>query len=185
MKYLILLGDGMADLPIPELNMQTPLQSACKPNMDRLVKKSVCGMVKTIPGGMEPGSGPANMSVMGYDPNVFYTGRSPLEALSLGLDMAPDDMIFRCNLVSLSGDETSDEYEGLKMLDYSSGEITTAESTELMLSVEKELSSADLHFFPREKLPSYHDLEARPRHDRSHSAARHYRTEYPRIHAVR
>lgn len=148
MKYLILLGDGMADLPIPELSMQTPLKSADKPNMDRLVGASVCGMVKTIPDGMEPGSGPANMSVMGYDPNVFYTGRSPLEALSLGLDMAPTDMIFRCNLVSLSQGAGSEEYEGMKMLDYSSGEISTEESTELIRSLEKELSLADLHFYP-------------------------------------
>jgi len=148
MKYLILLGDGMADLPIPELSMQTPLKSADKPNMDRLVGDSVCGMVKTIPDGMEPGSGPANMSVMGYDPNVFYTGRSPLEALSLGLDMAPTDMVFRCNLVSLSQGAGSEEYEGMKMLDYSSGEISTEESTELIRSLEKELSSADLHFYP-------------------------------------
>ena len=148
MKYLILLGDGMADLPIPELTMQTPLQSARKPNMDRLVRKSVCGMVKTIPDGMEPGSGPANMSVMGYDPNTYYTGRSPLEALSLGLDMSPDDMVFRCNLVSLSKDTDSDEYEEMTMLDYSSGEISTAESTELIRALEKALSSDDLHFYP-------------------------------------
>lgn len=147
MKYLILLGDGMADLPIPELSMQTPLQSALKPNMDRLVRTSLCGMVKTIPDGMEPGSGPANMSVMGYDPNTYYTGRSPLEALSLGLDMAPTDMIFRCNLVSLSRGG-SGEYEDMTMLDYSSGEISTAESSELIGTLEKELSAEDLHFFP-------------------------------------
>jgi len=148
MKFLIILGDGMADLPVPELSDKTPLQYADKPTMNHLVRKSMCGMVQTIPAGMEPGSGPANMSVMGYDPNVYYTGRSPLEALSLGIQMAPTDMVFRCNLVSLSRGDAADAYEDMTMLDYSSGEITTAESTELIAAVERELSSDDLHFFP-------------------------------------
>src|SRR5665647_2593326 len=125
MKYFILLGDGMADLPILELSGMTPLQYASKPNIDRLARSAVCGMVQTIPEGMEPGSGPANMSVMGYDPNVYYTGRSPLEALSLGIEMTPTDMVFRCNLVSLSKPEelsakSSVKYEDMIMLDYSS-----------------------------------------------------------------
>lgn len=149
MKYFILLGDGMADLPIPELSGMTPLQYASKPNIDRLAQSAVCGMVQTIPEGMEPGSGPANMSVMGYDPNVYYTGRSPLEALSLGIKMTPTDMVFRCNLVSLSHTGTASiDYEAMTMLDYSSGEISTEESSELIASIEKSLSSDDLHFFP-------------------------------------
>ena len=149
MKYFILLGDGMADLPISDLSGMTPLQYARKPNMNHLAHTARCGMVQTIPQGMEPGSGPANMSVMGYDPNVYYTGRSPLEALSLGIDMAPTDMVFRCNLVSLSkSDSGSDNYDDMIMLDYSSGEISTEESSELIAAVEKSLSSDDLHFFP-------------------------------------
>lgn len=159
MKYFILLGDGMADLPIAELSGMTPLQAARKPNIDQLAGLSTCGMVQTIPEGMEPGSGPANMSVMGYDPNVYYTGRSPLEALSLGIEMAPTDMVFRCNLVSLSrpdGSDTDDgdtdhgdtDYGDLTMLDYSSGEISTEESSELIAAIEAALSSSDLNFFP-------------------------------------
>lgn len=149
MKYFILLGDGMADLPILELSQMTPLQYASKPNIDRLAQSAVCGMVQTIPEGMEPGSGPANMSVMGYDPNVYYTGRSPLEALSLGIEMTPTDMVFRCNLVSLSQSDTASiNYEDMTMLDYSSGEISTEESSELIAAIEEFLSSDDLHFFP-------------------------------------
>jgi len=149
MKYFILLGDGMADLPIPELSGKTPLAYARKPNIDNLAQNAVCGMVQTIPEGMEPGSGPANMSVMGYDPNVYYTGRSPLEALSLGLQMNPTDMVFRCNLVSLSPSaDPLDDYEDMTMLDYSSGEISTEESAAIISTIEKSLSSEDLHFFP-------------------------------------
>ncbi len=149
MKYFILLGDGMADLPIPEISGMTPLQYAHKPNINHLAQKSTCGMVQTIPEGMEPGSGPANMSVMGYDPAVYYTGRSPLEALSLGIEMSRSDMIFRCNLVSLTQpDASGSAYEDSVMLDYSAGEITTAESFELMKAIEAELAAEDLHFFP-------------------------------------
>ena len=139
----------MADLPILELSGMTPLQYASKPNIDLLAQSAVCGMVQTIPEGMEPGSGPANMSVMGYDPNVYYTGRSPLEALSLGIEMTPTDMVFRCNLVSLSQtNSASIDYEDMTMLDYSSGEISTEESSELIAAIEESLSSDDLHFFP-------------------------------------
>jgi len=149
MKYFILLGDGMADLPISDLSGMTPLQYAKKPNINSLAQNAACGMVQTIPAGMEPGSGPANMSVMGYDPDIYYTGRSPLEALSLGIEMAPTDMVFRCNLVSLSNtDASSVNYENMIMLDYSSGEISTEEAAELINSIENSLSSKDLHFFP-------------------------------------
>lgn len=145
MKYFILLGDGMADRPIPELSGQTPLEAAATPYMDQLACKSVCGMVQTVPEGVEPGSGPANMSVMGYDPRVYYTGRSPLEALSLGIRMRSTDMAFRCNLVSLDGN--GDTYEELTMLDYSAGEISTEEAAALIKSIEETLSEEDLHFF--------------------------------------
>lgn len=147
MKFFILLGDGMADLPISELKKKTPLGYAHKPNMDKLATKSFCGMVKTIPDGMEPGSGPANMAVMGYDPGEFYTGRSPLEAVSLGLDVKSDDMVYRCNLVSLTLAHGA-PYESAKMLDYSSGEITTEESRQLIQSIEERLGKEGMHFFP-------------------------------------
>ena len=135
----------MADLPIPILSDMTPMEAAKKRKMDDISRSSLCGMVNTIPEGVEPGSGPANMSVMGYDPRVFYTGRSPLEALSLGVEMHPADMVFRLNFVSLAGQ--SEVYDDLLMLDYSSGEITTAESTELMNSIREAFASDDLHFY--------------------------------------
>jgi len=149
MKYFILLGDGMADLPIQELLGYTPLQQAYKPNINSLAPQSECGLVRTIPDNMEPGSGPANMSVMGYPPEKYYTGRSPLEALSLGIQMAPDDMVFRCNLVSLSGNpDELGGYEKLTMKDYSAGEISTLEASKLIDALATELTDSDLHFYP-------------------------------------
>ena len=97
-----MLCDGMADEPLEELGGRTPLEAAVTPNMDRLAKVSEIGMVRTVPEGMAPGSDTANLSVIGYDPKRYYTGRSPLEALSIGVDMAPDDVSFRCNVVTLS-----------------------------------------------------------------------------------
>ncbi|NLW89183.1 MAG: cofactor-independent phosphoglycerate mutase [Clostridiaceae bacterium] len=146
MKYFVLLGDGMADLPVPELHDKTPLQAASIPNADRLAARSLCGMVQTIPAGMEPGSGPANMAVMGYDPARYYTGRSPIEAVSLGIDMQPEDIIFRCNLVTLTRDGNSD-YKDCRMTDYSAGEITTGEAAELIATLEAGLSSETVHFY--------------------------------------
>jgi 2,3-bisphosphoglycerate-independent phosphoglycerate mutase len=146
MKYFVLLGDGMADRPVPELHDKTPLQAASIPNADRLAARSLCGMVQTIPDGMEPGSGPANMAVMGYDPARYYTGRSPIEAVSLGIDMQPEDVVFRCNLVTLSRNGNS-EYKDRQMADYSAGEITTAEAAELIATLEAGLSSETVHFY--------------------------------------
>lgn len=146
MKYFILLCDGMADLPVPQFSGKTPMEMATKPTMDFLSKVSLTGTVQTVPEGVEPGSGPANMSVMGYDPRRFYTGRSPLEALSLGIDMSDTDMIFRMNLVSL--DRQGSEYDDASMLDYSSGEISTAEAKELVLSLRNLLEKEDIHLFP-------------------------------------
>jgi len=137
----------MADLPIPELGGKTPLQAATTPIADSLAATSLCGMVQTVPEGMEPGSGPANMSVMGYDPIKFYTGRSPLEAVNLGIQMNPDDIVFRCNLVSLQKPLNDSRYEECSMLDYSSGEISTAESSELIHDLGKALSSDKIRFF--------------------------------------
>ncbi|MFA7637227.1 MAG: cofactor-independent phosphoglycerate mutase [Monoglobales bacterium] len=144
MKYLILLGDGMADLPLADYNNKTPLEIADKPNIDALAKKGIVGMVKTVPDQLSPGSDVANLSVMGYDTTKSYTGRSPLEAASIGVDLADDDMTFRCNLVTLSDDV---EYENKTMVDYSAGEITTAEAAELMKSVSEHLGTDILEFY--------------------------------------
>ena len=106
MKYVIVLGDGMADEPIEALGDRTPLEYAETPTMDGLAKKSEIGLAHTIPEGMKPGSDTANLSVLGYDPKKYYTGRSPLEALSIGVDMKPDDIALRTNLITVSdGDE--------------------------------------------------------------------------------
>ena len=120
MKYIVMLCDGMADYPLKELNGKTPMAAAFKPNMERLAKKATAGIVKTVPESLNPGSDVANLSAMGYDPVSCYTGRSPLEAMSIGIDMAPDDIAFRCNLVTLSDDEP---FEKKVMADYSAQEI--------------------------------------------------------------
>ncbi len=131
MKYVVVLGDGMADRPIPELGGKTPLEVAKKPNIDALCMKSQVGLVRTVPQGMKPGSDVANLSVLGYDPSVCYTGRSPLEALSIGVNMLDTDVALRTNLVTLS----SDNLDEAVMLDYSAGEISTAEARELISAV--------------------------------------------------
>lgn len=127
MKYIVILGDGWADYP--DENGQTPLSLANKPNTDAIARMSVCGLTKTVPDGMKPGSDVANMAVMGYDPAEYYTGRSPLEAASMGIELGPDDVTYRCNLVSLEGDGA---YETLTMKDYSSGEIDTPSAAALI-----------------------------------------------------
>lgn len=145
MKYIIMLGDGMADVPVDALGGRTPLQAANKPNIDSLAPYSELGMVKTVPDGLKPGSDVANLSAMGYDPLVCYTGRSPLEAVSMGIQMNDTDVAVRCNLVTLS-DEA--EYADKTMLDYSSGEITTEEAAELIEAVEKALGGDGRVFYP-------------------------------------
>ena len=144
MKYIVMLCDGMADYPMEELGGQTPMMKAKKPNMDSLVKKSTVGLVKTVPDTMKPGSDVANLSAMGYDPLSCYTGRSPLEAMSIGIDMADDDIAFRCNLVTLSDDEL---YENKTMLDYSSQEITTGEAAKLIEALNEQLKDSEIEFF--------------------------------------
>lgn len=143
MKYLLVLADGMADYKIEELGNKTPLQYASTPNMDTLAKTSLIGTVQTVPDGFPPGSDVANLSVMGYAPQVYYTGRSPLEAVSMGVALAENDMALRCNLVTLSGEEN---YSEKTMLDYSSGEISSAESGQLMAVIREELGSALFDF---------------------------------------
>ncbi len=145
MKYIVVLGDGMADYPVPELGGKTPLESACKPNMNFLARHGEIGLVKTVPDGFPPGSDVANLSVFGYEPRLYYTGRSPLEAVSMGITMNDTDMALRCNLVTLSGEEN---YEDKTMLDYSSGEITTEEARELMSAVSTALNTGSFTFFP-------------------------------------
>ena len=144
MKYLVLLGDGMADLPLPDYNNKTPLELANKPFMDSLAKKGTLGMVKTVPDSLKPGSDVANLSVMGYNTEECYTGRSPLEAASIGVSLKDDDMTFRCNLVTLSDDEV---YENKTMVDYSSDEISTEEAAELIKAVSEHLGTDILEFF--------------------------------------
>lgn len=145
MKYVIVLGDGMADRPIEELGGMTPLEYAKTPEMDALAKAGEIGMVHTIPDGMSPGSDTANLSVLGYDPKVYYSGRSPLEALSIGVDMKPTDVSLRCNIVTLSEEE--DNYEDKKILDHSSGEISTEEAAVLIETVKKELETDIYKFY--------------------------------------
>ncbi len=145
MKYVIVLGDGMADRPIDELGGMTPLEYAKTPQMDALAAAGEIGMVQTIPEGMSPGSDTANLSVLGYDPKIYYSGRSPLEALSIGVDMKPTDVTLRCNIVTLSEEE--ENFEDKKILDHSSGEITTKEASVLIEAVKKELETELYKFY--------------------------------------
>lgn len=144
MKYIVILGDGMADLPIDELGGKTPLQAAKKPTMDMLASCGEMGMVKTVPDGISPGSDVANLSVMGYNPKKYYTGRSPLEAVSIGAPLKEGDVTYRVNTVTLS-DEV--EYENKTMVDYSAGEISSAEGSQLMEAIEAEFGSEKMRFY--------------------------------------
>lgn len=145
MKYIVILCDGMADEPLEELGGRTPLEAARTENMDRLAKSSEIGMVQTVPDGMAPGSDTANLSVIGYDPRKYYTGRSPLEALSIGAPMEPSDVSFRCNLVTLSEEE--ENYEDRHILDHSSDEISTEEAAELIRALSEGLKRDGYTFY--------------------------------------
>ncbi|MDD1689524.1 MAG: cofactor-independent phosphoglycerate mutase [Methanoregula sp.] len=127
MKYIVVLGDGMADEPLAQLDGKTPLEYARTPNMDRMAREGASGMLRTIPDGYEAGSDIANMAVLGYAPEKYYTGRGPLEALSMGVDLAPDDVAYRCNLVTVENDT---------MVDFSSGHISSDEGKELFVSLQ-------------------------------------------------
>lgn len=144
MKYIVILGDGMADYAVKEFDGKTILDVANKPNIDYMSMHGEIGTVKTVLDGMKPGSDVANLSVMGYDTTKCYSGRSPLEAASIGVDLKDTDVTFRTNLVTLSDDE---EYENKTMLDYSAGEISTEEASELIKAVEEELHTEYAHFF--------------------------------------
>ncbi|MCL6609939.1 MAG: cofactor-independent phosphoglycerate mutase [Peptococcaceae bacterium] len=145
MKYLIILGDGMADQGREELGGLTPLQYARTPNMDRLAESGILGLVRTVPDGMPPGSDVANLSVMGYDPLVYYTGRAPLEAVSMGVKLDEGDVAFRCNLVTLSDDPV---YENKTMVDYSAGEISSDRAAELIRDLDRCLGGDEMRFYP-------------------------------------
>ena len=145
MKYVVVLGDGMADLPIEELGGKTPLEYAKTPMMDALATVSEIGMVHTIPQGMAPGSDTANLSVLGYDPQKYYSGRSPLEALSIGVAMQSADVALRCNIVTLSEEENC--YEEKTIIDHSSDEISTEDAAILLDAVRKELESDIYKFY--------------------------------------
>ena len=145
MKYIVVLGDGMADYPIDEIGGQTPLEYAKTPMMDLMAEKSEIGLVHTIPVGMKPGSDTANLSVIGYDPKKYYTGRSPLEALSIGVPMKDTDLAIRCNIVTVSDEEP--EYKNKKIIDHSSGEISTEDADILIQAVQKEFGNEEFHFY--------------------------------------
>lgn len=144
MKYVILQGDGMPDHPLPELEGKTPLEAADTPNLDRMAKAAIkFGMVKTIPDNLPPGSDVGNLTVLGYNPNIYYTGRSPLEAASIGVPLGENDVTLRCNLVTLT-----QANGGEVMEDYSAGHISTEEAREIILDLKKELEEEGFTFHP-------------------------------------
>lgn len=145
MKYIVLLGDGMADRPVNELGGKTPLQRASTPNMDWLAAHGTLGRVRTVPPGMHPGSDVANLSILGYDPRQYYSGRAPLEAASIGVELDENDVAYRCNLVTL---KFNIERTRAVMEDYSSGHISTDEARELIAVVDGELGSDSIRFYP-------------------------------------
>lgn len=144
-KYIVVLGDGMADEPIESLSGKSPLEYADTPALDRLSKLSEIGLVHTIPEGMKPGSDTANLSVLGYDPKLYYSGRSPLEALSIGVPMKDTDIALRCNIVTIS--ENDVPFEEQVIIDHSSGEISTEDCTVLLEAVKKELQNETYQFY--------------------------------------
>ena len=144
MKHIVVLGDGMADDPIPELGGKTPMEAARTPVMDELASKGSLGTVQNVPAGMAPGSDVANLSVLGYDPAENYSGRSPLEALSVGVAMEESDVIFRSNIVTLTDEEP---YEEKTILDHSSGEISTADADVLMDAIREKFNSDTFRFY--------------------------------------
>lgn len=144
MKYAVVLCDGMADYPVPALDGKTPMMVANKPYIDALAKKAQVGLVRTVSQGLKPGSDVANMSVLGFDPKKYHKGRSPLEAANLGVQMKADDVALRCNLVTLS-DEPN--YEDKTMVDYSAGDISTAEAHEIMATVREHFANERYDFY--------------------------------------
>ena len=144
MKYAILIGDGMADYPLEELNGRTPLAAAKTPNMDFLATHGDLGLVRTIPEGMEPGSDVANLAIMGYNPTLYHTGRAPLEAASMGVELGAAEVAFRCNLVTLRHEGNGDIF----MEDYSAGHIDSGEARELIVSINQSMGNGSRRFYP-------------------------------------
>jgi len=138
MKYIVLVGDGMADYPVKELGDRTPLEAARTPNMDFIAQHGRLGRIKTIPDNATPGSDVANITIFGYDPMKFYTGRGPLEAANLGIDLEDEDVVFRCNLITASGDT---------LVDYSAGHISSKEAQTLMKSIDQNLGNSRMKFY--------------------------------------
>ncbi len=144
MKYLILVGDGMGDLPLPELDNRTPLDAAPTPALDALCQDGELFLTRTVPAGYPPGSDVANLSLLGYKPEEYYTGRAPLEAAAMNISLAPDETTFRCNLVTLDRETTNK----VRLVDYSAGHISSEESQQLLEALENECSSERFHFKP-------------------------------------
>jgi 2,3-bisphosphoglycerate-independent phosphoglycerate mutase len=143
MKYIIIHGDGMADWACEELGGKTPLEAARKPNMDLLASRGTLGMVATIPTGMPSGSDVGTMTMLGYDPRRYHTGRAPIEAASMGIEMGPTDVVFRMNLVSLQPDDAGT----ILMDDFTSGHITSKESAQIVDDIRRELGGDGIEFF--------------------------------------
>ena len=173
MKYVIIVGDGMADYPIDSLGGKTPLTAAKTPNMDWLASHGELGLVKTIPDGIAPGSEAANLSILGYDPARYFTGRGPIEAASLGVQLKADDVAFRFNLVTLMSRDSS-----VVMEDYAAGHITDAEAREIVLDLDKQMGTKEFEFYPgvsyrhlmvwrggAVRCPGLEKLELTPPHD--------------------
>jgi 2,3-bisphosphoglycerate-independent phosphoglycerate mutase len=139
MKYLLILGDGMADEPVPELGDRTPFEIANKPNMDRIVREGRCGMLRMIPDSHEPGSDVANLSIMGYDPSKYYTGRGALEAVSMGIPFGLVDLAYRCNFVTV---------ENGKMKDFAAGHISSEEGKKLFVSLQERFNEFGVRLYP-------------------------------------
>ena len=146
MKYVVIIADGMADYKVAELGNKTPMEAADKPTVDFLSKDAIVGTVLNVPEGMVPESDTANLAILSYDPKVYSKGRSPLEAVSMGLEMAPDDTAFRCNVVTVSEDEAC--YEDHIMIDHSADEISTDEAAELIHTIHRELGNEIRRFYP-------------------------------------
>ncbi len=177
MKYAILIGDGMADYPLDDLNGRTPLAAAKTPNMDYLATHGDLGLVQTIPPGMEPGSDVANLAIMGYDPTIYHTGRAPLEAASLGVELRQDEVAFRCNLVTLRHASNGDIF----MEDYSAGHIDSDAARELISSINQTMGNGSRRFYPgvsyRHLLVwqgGQEDWQTYPPHDLSGQSVRQY-----------
>ena len=175
MKYIILLGDGMADYPLDELNGKTPLEYARTPNMDKIAKEGTLGLIDTIPDGFSPGSDVAILSVLGFNPQEFYTGRGPLEAANMGVQLGDDDVAFRCNLVTLDGKPQT------IMEDFTAGHVTSQESKVIINDINKELGTVSFQFYPGVsyrhlfvwKGGKYH-LKTTPPHDITGKAIKNY-----------